>query len=1029
MRFYPTKIHKAFACFIFFTIIFNLGCSKDTDLLIDSILGDDAVSSVNERTQNTDSEEQDTEEEATQDEEGIDEEEIILETRTTSFSPTNDAHVQSGKGYNQNIIRLEENHRTSYLMFDLSAIDLIGGAITEVTLQFTIDSDDGNGNITVYRGSSSDWTENNLSDITAPKIDVELGSIIKEYRVGVTEMVELNASALLPEVATLVLDHKNGNDLAFASKEHTSKIGPKLVVSYEVPVGSEEISMTDQDGTEEDNTSEDGENQEPMAVADATPSAGGVPLEVSFTGNNSTDDKGISSYLWDFKDGSTSTEPNPKHTFEEIGTYEVVLTVEDEEGLTNTDTVNIKVNEDQNAAPKAIASATPTTGEAPLEVSFKASDSTDDNNVTSYSWDFKDGSPLSTEANPDHTFTTAGNYEVLLTVKDENGLTDKETITITVTSADNEAPVAIMTTNATTGEAPVTVQFTGNKSTDDKEVTSYFWDFKDGSTATNQNPSHTFDEAGTYEVELTVEDEEGLSDTAAVTITVRAAQNEAPEAKITVDKSSGEAPLQLRFNADSSTDDKEVTGYFWDFKDGRQTRTKNPSHTYEQPGIYEVELTVEDAEGLSSIATVTITVDEAASGGSTGGGTNGDYPSNAVYASSYGYNSSNATNALNQAINSSNSFIVVDKQSSNWIIEPLSLKNIRNKTIVFEEGVVLEARRGAFPDAKRLFQFINSDNVEIRGYGATFKMHKSEYVGQQNHALSYISCSNMTVKGLTLRDAGGDGIYVSRLRDGEYCSNIRIEDVIATDNQRQGITVISVDGLVVRNSVFKNTAGEYPGAGVDFEPESTRDRLANMRFENCTFKDNFGPGILFALSKTSGSSKALDAEFKNCYVSNNFSTQNITVYPTEIDLGMSTNNRTNPIQGSVVFDGLTVENSKWGAISSKKTLEAYSVTIKNTTIRNVSRSSNKAAIHIGLLSYGNTSNANMGGFTFENVLIDYDGVDPSLELFGPSHGNWNLRNLRGEVRVKSPNGIRFYDNLNKLETTNSSTVTLKMVKG
>jgi len=1020
MRFYPTRIHTAFACFIFFSILFILACSKDSDLLIDSVLGDDPVASVNERTQDADSEEEDTVEEEEVQEEA---EEVILENRITSFSPTNDAHVQSGRGYNQNIIRLEENHRTSYLMFDLSGIDLIGGTITEATLQFTIDSDDGSGNITVYRGSSSDWTETNLSDTTAPDVDVELGSIIKEYLVGETQMVELNASSMVAEISTLVLDHKDGNDLAFASKEHSSKIGPKLVVSYDVPVGSDEIAIDDQDGTEDVTSGDEG----PMAVADASLTSGGVPLEVTFTGDNSSDNKSIISYLWDFKDGSTATEANPKHTFEEIGTYEVVLTVENEDGLTSTDTVTINVNEEQNAAPKAIASATPSTGEAPLDVSFKGSDSTDDNSVTSYSWDFKDGS-TSTEANPDHTFETAGEYEVLLTVRDENGLTDKETITITVSAPGNQAPVAVMTTNATSGEAPVRVQFTGNKSTDDKEVTSYFWDFKDGSTATEANPSHTFDEAGTYEVELTVEDEEGLSDTTGVTIAVRAAKNEAPVANITVDKTSGEAPLQLRFNADNSTDDKEVTSYFWDFQDGRQTRTQNPSHTYDQAGVYEVELTVEDAEGLSSVAVVTITVDEA-SNGSSGGGNNGDYPSNAVYASSFGYSSSNATNALNQAINSSSSFIVVDKQSSNWIIEPLSFKNIRNKTIVFEDGVVLEARRGAFPDAKRLFQFISSDNVEIRGYGATFKMHKSEYVGQQNHALSYISCSNMTVKGLTLRDAGGDGIYVSRFRDGEYCSNIRIEDVVATDNQRQGITVISVDGLVVTNSVFKNTAGEYPGAGVDFEPESTRDRLANMLFENCTFKDNFGPGILFALSKTSGSSKPLDARFKNCYVSNNFSTQNITVYPTEIDLGMSTNNRTNPIQGSVVFDGLTVENSKWGAISAKKTLEAYHVTIKNTNIRNVSRSSDKAAIHIGLLSYGNTSNANMGGFTFENVLIDYDGVDPSLELFGPSHGNWNLRDLRGEVRVKSPNGIRFYDNLNKLETTNSSTVTLRMVSG
>ena len=143
---------------------------------------------------------------------------------------------------------------------------------------------------------------------------------------------------------------------------------------------------------------------------------------------------------------------------------------------------------------------------------------------------------------------------------------------------------------------------------------------------------------------------------------------------------------------------------------------------------------------------------------------------------------------------------------------------------------------------------------------------------------------------------------------------------------------------------------------------------------------------------------------------------------------MSSTNNLNPITGNIVFNDLRVENSKWSAIWSKKTLEAYHVTVKNAIIKNVSTHSNLAAIHVGLLSYGNYSSANMGGYTFENVLIDYDGVDASLELFGPSHGNWNLRSMTGEIKVKSPQGIRFEDNLNKLANTNSSSVNLTIVE-
>ena len=119
MRFYSTKICSVFLCFIFLSIALNLGCSKDSDLLRDAII-EDAITSVEEVEKDTSTEvptvdqdnEEDTSSEVTPD--------INLESRTSSFSPTNDAHVQSGKGYNQNIIRLQEGQRTSYLMFDLS---------------------------------------------------------------------------------------------------------------------------------------------------------------------------------------------------------------------------------------------------------------------------------------------------------------------------------------------------------------------------------------------------------------------------------------------------------------------------------------------------------------------------------------------------------------------------------------------------------------------------------------------------------------------------------------------------------------------------------------------------------------------------------------------------------------------------------------------------------------------------------------------------------------------------------------------
>ncbi|MEM8510674.1 MAG: PKD domain-containing protein, partial [Bacteroidota bacterium] len=92
-------------------------------------------------------------------------------------------------------------------------------------------------------------------------------------------------------------------------------------------------------------------------------------------------------------------------------------------------------------------------------------------------------------------------------------------VSLTVTN-NNQPPIAVVLSDVTSGIAPLTVNFTGSSSTDDSNITSYEWDFKDGNTSTIANPSNTFTKAGTYEVELKVTDDGNFSDTAMVTITV-----------------------------------------------------------------------------------------------------------------------------------------------------------------------------------------------------------------------------------------------------------------------------------------------------------------------------------------------------------------------------------------------------------------------------------------------------------------------------------------------------------------------------
>ncbi|MEJ2207823.1 MAG: PKD domain-containing protein [Anaerolineae bacterium] len=178
-----------------------------------------------------------------------------------------------------------------------------------------------------------------------------------------------------------------------------------------------------------------GANQPPVAVASASPTGGSAPLAVQFSADGSADPDGIiASYAWDFGDGSTSFAANPAHTYDAAGTYQAILTVTDNAGAMGSDSVTISVS-GSNQPPLAVASASPTSGSAPLAVQFSADGSADpDGIIVSYAWTFGDGSG-STEANPAYTYSAAGTYQATLTVTDDAGATASDSVTISVSGA------------------------------------------------------------------------------------------------------------------------------------------------------------------------------------------------------------------------------------------------------------------------------------------------------------------------------------------------------------------------------------------------------------------------------------------------------------------------------------------------------------------------------------------------------------------------------------------------------------------
>ena len=152
-------------------------------------------------------------------------------------------------------------------------------------------------------------------------------------------------------------------------------------------------------------------------------------------------------------------------------------------------------------------SATPTVGSRPLTVAFS---NTSVGYTTSWLWEFGDGT-TSTEQHPMHTYTAAETYTVRLTVANEIG-SDSQTQADLITVAP-PPPVASFTGSVQTGLAPLTVAFSDTSTGD---ITSWLWEFGDGTVSSDQHPVHTYTRAGTYSVRLTVLGDGGIGKTTLV---------------------------------------------------------------------------------------------------------------------------------------------------------------------------------------------------------------------------------------------------------------------------------------------------------------------------------------------------------------------------------------------------------------------------------------------------------------------------------------------------------------------------------
>jgi PKD repeat protein len=233
---------------------------------------------------------------------------------------------------------------------------------------------------------------------------------------------------------------------------------------------------------------------------------------------------GIEPYAisWNFGDDGSSEENDDdvEHTFDVAGTYNVDVSITDSSGRTASDSMRVTVEPPPPLTAVEIISSG-TEGIAPATFEFEA-------NVTggtgpyTYSWNFGDGSvEVDDDETISHTFDLGGTYNVDLTVTDSTGRTSSDSILITVVERPRPSLTAVeIISSGTEGIAPATFEF-GADVVGGTGPYTYSWNFGDGSVEVDDDDvAHTFEEAGTYSVGLTVTDSSGQSASDSIGITI-----------------------------------------------------------------------------------------------------------------------------------------------------------------------------------------------------------------------------------------------------------------------------------------------------------------------------------------------------------------------------------------------------------------------------------------------------------------------------------------------------------------------------
>lgn len=306
-------------------------------------------------------------------------------------------------------------------------------------------------------------------------------------------------------------------------------------------------------------------------VADINSSVNGNIITYTYNGNSNDN------ILWTLPDGSNSSDQSISFTAPENGNYEATIVVSNQCGE-----VNGASSQSINVYPTAAVTLSETIGCADFTTTFSAEDVVG----ATYNWSFEGGDPAtSTDQNPTVTYSSRGSFDISLEVSNTFG-SDTYTNTDAITVEVNPTSEFTSTYNGIELTTTNTSQF----------ASEYLWDFGDGSTSTDQTPTHQYQTDGTYVVTLTTTNECGTAISTQTIEVIILVPSISYEASIT----SGCAPLEVVFTDFSGND---PTSYMWTFEGGTPATStdQNPVVVYNEAGVYDVAVTMSNSAGNSTL--------------------------------------------------------------------------------------------------------------------------------------------------------------------------------------------------------------------------------------------------------------------------------------------------------------------------------------------------------------------------------------------------------------------------------------------